>query len=243
MIVYRAHMNKIYKKQHTMLNELIERMVAHVLKEAEGELNLDASSEGADDLGDLSLDSGESDDAGIEGDSGGDLDAGTDAEASVDGATGAPGEAGGEGDAAGGEGDLEGDEGDLAGGDIGGGDFGGGGFGGFGGGGGSSGGGMAGDSEGGGMEGDSAEDAGATGEEGVGFDLEDDPVHASVELAKSMLDSTGDDQKILNSMKASIQKNFESFDEGLPVIQALWDTDHPVLKIVARKLLFFIKGE
>lgn len=69
-----------------------------------------------------------------------------------------------------------------------------------------------------------------------------DPVQATIDVATSMLDQTSDDAVILNAVKASIQHNFENFDDATPVIEQLWDTENPVLKIVARKLLLFISG-
>jgi len=53
---------------------------------------------------------------------------------------------------------------------------------------------------------------------------------------------TGDHQLILNSVKASIQDYFANPDDAEEVITGLWDTDDALLRVVARKLLLFIKG-
>jgi hypothetical protein len=73
-------------------------------------------------------------------------------------------------------------------------------------------------------------------------DLSADPVLAVVEAAKEMRKRTGDSQQILNNVKAGIQEKFANFDDAGAVIEMLWDTQEPVLQVVARKLILFIKG-
>lgn len=157
-----------------------------------------------------------------------------------------------EGDvAAGDEGGLdldageEGEEGDLEGGDEGdfGGDGGTGGDGGFGGGGFGGGGADFGGDDDFGEE--DEEEAAAEDEFGADMPEElmpEDPVQEIVDGAIAMLDITGDDQEILNAVKASIQKYFENFDEATPVVYELYNTKSPILLQVARKLLQFLKG-
>jgi len=72
--------------------------------------------------------------------------------------------------------------------------------------------------------------------------LPEDPVQSTVDGAIDMLKVTGDDQEILNFVKASIQQNFSNFEEAAPVIYELWQTGQPTLLQVARKLLQFLKG-
>jgi hypothetical protein len=69
-----------------------------------------------------------------------------------------------------------------------------------------------------------------------------DPITTVVDIAKELRMKTGDAQQILNSVKSAIQERFNNFDEALPIIQSLWDTNEPVLQVVARKLIMFIKG-
>ena len=181
-----------------------------------GGLDLDAGGgEGeAEGLEDLSF----GDEGDVEGEEGGDLGEGGD----MDGDLGEEGDLGDE--------EGEGDE-DL-GGDLGGGLGGGGGF-----------------DFGGGDEGDMGEgpDEDKTDEEEKPKSIEDieppeDPIQTTVDIAVSMLDETGDDQIILNAVKSSIQKYFTNFEDAIPIIKSLWDTQHPILKVVARKLLLFIRG-
>jgi len=183
----------------------------------------------ADDLGDLdaAIDDTGGEAGDLEGGGEGDVDGGGE----LDFGGGAGGDAGGDFEGEEGEEDLDGDmEGGF-----------GGGSGGFGGGGGFGG--------AGGDEGDFGEEEGE-GEEGDDempepqeVELPADPVQATVDLAINMLEETGDDQQILNAVKASIQGNFENYSDSVPVIKSLWDTEHPTLKVVARKLLLFIKGQ
>lgn len=137
-----------------------------------------------------------------------------------------------------GTGDLEGegDDGDLSG--DGADDLGGGSFGGGGGFGGSED--LGGEEDNAGEE-DTAEEEGNNEPEEV--ELPDDPIQAAVDIAIDMLDETGDDNRILSAVKGSIQRNFENFEDAVPVITSLWQTEHPVLKVVARKLLTFIQGK
>jgi hypothetical protein len=134
--------------------------------------------------------------------------------------------------------DVDGEEegGDEAGMDLGGGGFGGGG-------------GSGGGFDFGGDEGDGDEETDTEEEEpskpppsAEDYGPPADPVQSTVEIAVNMLEETGDDQEVLNAVKASIQQNFADFNEAAPVIQQLWDTDNPILKVVARKLLLFIHG-
>jgi hypothetical protein len=201
----------------TYIDEALSDPRIFLLKEAEDDA---APADDLGDLDDLGGDDAEGDDLDLDG---GDL----------------GGDAGGELDL-GGEGeDLEGEDGEDLGDDDMGGDFGGGGGGGFGGGFGGGGGdddGGFGDEEG---EGE-GEDEMPEPEE---VELAADPVQAAVDIAINMLDETGNDQEILNAVKASIQGNFESYEDSVPIITSLWETEHPILKVVARKLLLFIKGQ
>lgn len=118
-------------------------------------------------------------------------------------------------------------------------DFGGGGLGGFGGGGGFSFGGSGEE----GLEPDSEEEeatATTVGPEDV--ELPDDPVMKIADEAVKLLKTTREPDVILKSVKASIQRYFEDFDEATPVIKALWDTEDLALRDVARRLLLFIRG-
>lgn len=81
---------------------------------------------------------------------------------------------------------------------------------------------------------------------GIPDTLEDpnlDPVQAVVGIAKDLRTKTGDAQQILNTVKAAIQERFANYDDAAYVIQYLWDTNEPVLQVVARKLILFIKGQ
>lgn len=204
-----------------LIKKLIESYVNEafdsLLLEQEEDLDLSGGDDTVDDTA-----SGEADDLG-------DLDIGGD--------LGDDGETGGELDLGGDEeGDLDADEGeeDLEG-DMGS-DFSGGAGGGF------SGGGDFGGSEGdfGETEEDSEEEAGDSVPDQI--KLPDDPVQAATDIAISMLEETGDDNVILSAVKASIQKDFENFNDAVPIVKSLWDTEHPILKVVARKLLLFIQG-
>lgn len=128
-------------------------------------------------------------------------------------------------------GDVEGEE--LIGGGLGGG-FGGG----FGGGGFSFGGdgepGLSPDDE------KEAETATTIGPEDV--EIPDDPIMAITDDAIKILDKTKDPGDILKTVKSSIQKYFDEFEDATPVIKALWDTEDLILRDVARRLLLFIKG-
>ena len=208
---------QIKKLIEAYVNDVFNNTSHVLLGEQEDELDLGGGGGEADDLGDLDIGGDEGGDLGGDdlggGDEGGDLDLGGD------------------------EGGLEGEEGEEDLGDDMGGDFGGGGGGGFGG--------------GGGM-GDDGGDFGDEGEEGEGEDdgeeepaeveLPDDPVQAAVNIAINMVKETGDDNRILAAVKGSVQQNFGNFNDALPIIKSLWDTEHPILKVVARKLLLFIQG-
>ena len=120
--------------------------------------------------------------------------------------------------------------------------------GGFGGGGGLGGGGGGGG--GGPSDSDSSSDDDTTGSEDEESSAEtmdsmlpDDPVQATIDMAIDLSKTHGDHQIILNAVKSNIQKTFESFDEAIPVIQGLWATQDPNLRVVARKLIMFIRGE
>lgn len=202
-----------------MSKRLIKKLIETYVNEAFDSLLLEQEEE-------LDLSGG---DAGGEADDLGDLDIGGDV--GDEGAGGAELDLGGgeEGDldADEGEEDLEGDMGDDFSGSAGGGFSGGGGF--------------------GGDEGDFGEDEEAADEEEGDavpdqIELSDDPVQAATDIAINMLEETGDDNVILSAVKASIQKNFENFNDAVPIVKSLWDTEHPILKVVARKLLLFIQG-
>lgn len=209
--------------KRSTIKKLIESFVDEAFEDSrlfleaeDDELDLGGGAGGeADDLGDLELDAG-----GEEGEDFGDGDLDGGGEMDLDG--GGDLEGGEEG-----EEDLDGDMGD---------DFGGGGGGGFAGGGGMGGDEGFDDSDGAG-EADDAE-----GDLPQEVELPADPIQAAVDIAINMLEETGDDNKILSAVKASIQGNFESFSDATPIIKSLWDTEHPTLKVVARKLLLFIQG-
>ena len=208
-----------------LIKKLIESYVDEAFRTSSGALE-EAENDELDLGDDSGADSGGLDDLGggdgdVEtGDDGGELDLGGEGGGLDGGAVGEDGEG------------EEGFEDDL------GGDLGGGGGGGFGGGAGDFGGGddFGGDETG---EGDDAEDESSTPEV---VDLPDDPVQAAVNIAINMLEETGDDNQILAAVKGSIQGNFENFRDAEPIITSLWATDHPILKVVARKLLLFIAG-
>ena len=73
--------------------------------------------------------------------------------------------------------------------------------------------------------------------------LPDDPIQETLEMAINMTNETADPQPILNAVKAAIQDNFEDFNDADDIIHGLWSTEDPVLRVVARKLILFIKGE
>lgn len=125
-------------------------------------------------------------------------------------------------------------------------DFGGGGAGGFGGGSSGGGGGFGSgsafgdDSE---TETDSEDtDTESPSEDQNVMDDTGDPVQMVVNIAKDLRTKTGDSQQILNTVKAAIQEKFQNFDDASAIIQLLWETGEPVLQVVARKLILFIKG-
>lgn len=69
-----------------------------------------------------------------------------------------------------------------------------------------------------------------------------DPVMAIADEATKMLQTTRQPNVILKSVKSSMQKYFDSFEDATPVIKALWDTEDITLRDVAKRLLTFIKG-
>lgn len=73
-------------------------------------------------------------------------------------------------------------------------------------------------------------------------EIPEDPGQMIVDKAIELLNQTNDDQIILNTIKSNIQDYFENFDDATAIIQGLWLTENPILKVVARKLLLFIKG-
>lgn len=206
------------------LNQLVERIVyeSYTLDEVDEEpagQEIDFGTDddaGGDDLG--------LDDAGDDGGLGLDLDAG---------------------------GDTGGDGGDLGlddtGDDLGGDDFGGAGGGGLdigGGGGGASPFEMDGDAAGeeDGEEEPAAVDPALDGLQPGESLLPEDPVQEILDTAVALRGQTGDHQQILNTVKALIQDYFATPDDAEEVITALWTTDDALLRVVARKLLLFIKG-
>jgi hypothetical protein len=197
---------------------LIKKLIETYVNEAFDSLLLNEQEEeldlsGADDAGDAADDLGDLDiGGGSGGEEGGELDLGGGEEGDLDADEG--------------EEDLEGDMGD---------DFSGGAGGGFSGGG-----------DFGGDDGDFGDEEDTDEEEGDSvpdqIEISDDPVQAATDIAINMLEETGDDNVILSAVKASIQKNFENFNDAVPIVKSLWDTEHPILKVVARKLLLFIQG-
>jgi hypothetical protein len=94
---------------------------------------------------------------------------------------------------------------------------------------------------------DSAESEDEPGQEPTSLEpgetlIPDDPVQTVLDQAFELSQQTGDDQLILNTVKSSIQDYFSDFEEAAPVVQSLWQTEDPILRVVARKLLLFIKG-
>lgn len=77
----------------------------------------------------------------------------------------------------------------------------------------------------------------------VGDSMPLDPIQDTIDMAVSLSKEIGDHQIILNVIKSKMQKYFPDFDDAIPIIQGLWDTNDPNLKIVARKLIMFIKGD
>jgi hypothetical protein len=88
---------------------------------------------------------------------------------------------------------------------------------------------------------DSSDDAKKSSKKPEDIALPTDPIQSTVDMASGMLDTTNDDQVVLNAVKASIQRNFGNVEDAAPIIQYLWDTENPILKTVARKLLLFIR--
>src|SRR5690606_16884377 len=145
------------------------------------------------------------------------------------GVPGEPGLPGAEGEG------IEGAEGEEGGEDLGGGGF----AGGFGGGGGFSFGskgepGLTPDDE------EEADTVTTVGPEDV--EIPDDPVMAIADEAINLLKTTRQPNVILKSVKSSIQKYFDDFEDATPVIKALWDSEDVTLRDVARRLLLFIRG-
>jgi hypothetical protein len=73
-------------------------------------------------------------------------------------------------------------------------------------------------------------------------EIPSDPVGSIVDDATKMLNQTRNPQKILQNTKSLIQQYFSNFDDAVPIIIALWETEDVVLRDVARRLLLFIKG-
>lgn len=65
-------------------------------------------------------------------------------------------------------------------------------------------------------------------------------VDSIVKEAEKLAKQTNDVQKILNNVKASIQKNFLDYRQAWPVVKALNDTNNKNLKAVATRLSLFI---
>lgn len=72
--------------------------------------------------------------------------------------------------------------------------------------------------------------------------LPEEPAKEILNVAIALRGETGNHQLILNSVKALIQDYFEKPEDAEEVIIALWQTDDSLLRVVARKLLLFIKG-
>lgn len=73
-------------------------------------------------------------------------------------------------------------------------------------------------------------------------EMPDDPVMAIADEAINMLKTTRQPSVILKTVKSSIQRYFNDFEDATPVIKALWDSEDVVLRDVARRLLLFIRG-
>jgi len=153
---------------------------------------------------------------------------GTEIPGAEGGVPGEPGLPGAEGEG------IEGAEGEEGGEDLGGGGF----AGGFGGGGFSFGSkgepGLTPDDE------EEADTVTTVGPEDV--EIPDDPVMAIADEAINLLKTTRQPNVILKSVKSSIQKYFDDFEDATPVIKALWDSEDVTLRDVARRLLLFIRG-
>jgi len=74
-------------------------------------------------------------------------------------------------------------------------------------------------------------------------EIPDDPYMAITDEAINLLKTTRQPEVILKSVKSSIQRYFDEFDDATPVIKTLWDTEDITLRDVARRLLLFIKGK
>jgi hypothetical protein len=83
----------------------------------------------------------------------------------------------------------------------------------------------------------------ATPEESFEESIPEDPVKDTIDIALKLTKEIGDNQIILNVVKSKMQKYFADFSDAVPIIQGLWDTNDPNLKIVARKLIMFIQGD
>ena len=67
-----------------------------------------------------------------------------------------------------------------------------------------------------------------------------DPISDTITLAKDLLKTTSDQNRILAALKAKIQTSFSDWSEAEQIVYDLWNTEDPTLKIVASKLLMFI---
>ena len=72
--------------------------------------------------------------------------------------------------------------------------------------------------------------------------MPEDPVQAILDNAVGLLSQTSESNVILNSIKSDLQRYFIDDKQATPIIQRLWHTEDPVLRVVARKLLLFIRG-
>jgi hypothetical protein len=79
-----------------------------------------------------------------------------------------------------------------------------------------------------------------TSEEPVDDTLPEDPNEFIIKSAKDMLKNTSDHNQILASIKANIQNKLNSWEDAEQIVYDLWETDEPILKMVASKLLMFV---
>ena len=71
----------------------------------------------------------------------------------------------------------------------------------------------------------------------------DDPTIETIKSAKELSNKFGDPQIILNSVKSNIQKYYDDPMDAIEIVSQLWDTEDPKLRLVASKLLMFIRGD
>lgn len=70
----------------------------------------------------------------------------------------------------------------------------------------------------------------------------DDPTKETVEMAKKLSGMVGDIQTIVNAVKSNIQSYYDDPTDAIEIVQELWDSDNPKLRLTAIKLLMFIRG-